>query len=89
MDRLTGDEIAAFNCIDPIYVDGIAGMMSLGTNFAVLYFRWSMTPSGGHEKMPALKIVRPVNSIIACRSCFYRDIVSGLEKPPVRGAELH
>ena len=89
MYRLTDDEIAAFNCLEPTYVDGIAGLVNLGTNFAVLYFRWAMTANGGHEKMPALKIVRPVASIIACRSCFYKDVVSGLEKPSVRGTELN
>jgi hypothetical protein len=88
MYDLTEDEIVAFNCLEPLYVDGVAGMANLGTNFAILYFRWNMIVGGGHEKVPALKIIRPVSSIIACRSCFFKDAVSGLQ-PPRAGTEMH
>ena len=35
--RLIGD----FACLDPVYVDGIAGTLNLGETFATLYFRWT------------------------------------------------
>jgi hypothetical protein len=78
-DGMTEDEIVGFNCLEPQYVDGVAGMVNLGANFAVLYFRWQMTTGGIYERAPALRVVGPVGSI-ACRTC--ADTVRGLAKPP-------
>jgi hypothetical protein len=79
MDGMTEDEVISFNCLEPQYVDGIAGMVNLGANLAVLYFRWQMTASGLYERAPALRIVGPIASI-TCRSC--ADALRGLAKPP-------
>ena len=38
---LTEKLIADFGCIEPVYVDGVAGLLNWGTNFATLYFRWT------------------------------------------------
>jgi hypothetical protein len=37
--------IADFACLDPVYVDGIAGTLNLGETFATLYFRWTPRPT--------------------------------------------
>jgi hypothetical protein len=80
MHRMTEDETIAFNCLDPIYVDGIAGMARLaGDNFATFFFRWELSAAGVYTRSPALRVVGPIASI-TCRSC--ADIVSGLKKPP-------
>jgi hypothetical protein len=80
MHRMTEDETIAFNCLEPMYVDGIAGMARLASdNFATFFFRWEMSATGVYTRSPALRIVGPIASI-TCRSCF--DAVSGLAKPP-------
>jgi hypothetical protein len=65
-DRLLAD----FACLDPIYVDGIARILNLGTNFQVLYFRWVPTQSKHGlttmEKAPAASVIRPKTSIMQC-----------------------
>jgi hypothetical protein len=90
MHGMTEDETISFNCLEPIYVDGTAGLVNLGTNFAILYFRWQMTASGLYERAPALRMIQPLASI-TCRSCF--DAVTGLAKPPtsagVNAAGMH
>jgi hypothetical protein len=40
-DDVDGRLIADFACLDPVYVDGMAGVLNLGANFASLYFRWT------------------------------------------------
>ena len=63
-DRLIND----FACIDPIYVDGLftEGVVSLGTNFATPYFRYTPTMRDGSlilERTPALYVIRPIASL--------------------------
>ena len=29
-----------YSALDPVFVDGIAGVFNLGENFSVMYFRW-------------------------------------------------
>jgi len=65
-DRLLAD----FACIDPVYVDGIARILNLGTNFQILYFRWVPTQSEHGlvtmVKTPAASVIRPKTSIRQC-----------------------
>ena len=71
--------MAEFACLDPVYVDGIAGLMNLGTNFSIQYFRWTpVGVEGGkvlYQKTAALRLVRPRASLIACKSCDFNKII--------------
>ena len=86
MDEMSDQLIADFACIDPVYVDGVAGLMNLGENFAALYFRWKMVGVGTHgklfERQPALVLVRPTTSV-GCPKCPY--MVERLGVGPLRG----
>lgn len=78
--------IASFSCIDPVYVDGVAGFMNLGDNFAQVYYRWQPVCAEGcgfsYEKVPAVCIVRPKTSILSCgRSCLFRDMLNAQLAP--------
>jgi hypothetical protein len=58
------DEIAN---LDPVYVDGMAGVTNLGTNFGTIYFRYVPVQSGNgvinYTKTPILYVVSPRASI--------------------------
>ena len=73
MDEMSERLMADFACLDPVYVDGIAGLTNLGGgNFGTLYFRWTAVGVGLHgklyEKTPALVLVRPTISV-PCPKC--------------------
>ena len=72
MDEMSERLISDFACLDPVYVDGIAGLMNLGANFGTLYYRWKAVSANHqglvYEKAPALVIIRPITSI-PCRKC--------------------
>ena len=72
MDEMSDRLMADFACLDPVYVDGIAGLMNLGANFGTLYYRWKAVCSNRnglvYEKQPALVIIRPKTSI-PCPTC--------------------
>lgn len=59
IERLMAD----FACLDPVYVDGIAGIVNLGTNFAQCFFRWQIVSAGAYERVPAVYLIRPRSSI--------------------------
>ena len=67
MLRTDGDLLAEFSCLDPLYVDGIAGLVNLGDTFATCFFRWAAAKAEGglivQERMPAVYLVRPRASI--------------------------
>jgi hypothetical protein len=41
---------------------------------------WEISHAGVYQRAAALRVIRPFESIGACRSCF--DVVRGLAKPP-------
>lgn len=65
--------MADFACLEPIYIDGAAGYMNLGANIVCFYYRWQVTKyENGNpvfEKMPALQIIRPKNSLVCAGRC--------------------
>jgi hypothetical protein len=69
MDALSERLIADFACLDPVYVDDMAGVLNLGTNFQMLFHRWSPRSDReggvGFEKIPALSLILPRTSILA------------------------
>jgi hypothetical protein len=59
-------DATAYACLDPVYIDGIAGILNLGCNVAMCYFRWQPVRRNGlmvYERAPALYVVRPRASI--------------------------
>jgi hypothetical protein len=78
--KLIGD----FACLDPVYVDGIAGVTNLGTNFGTVFFRYVPVKSenGGmfYERTPVLYVVSPRSSLV-CNSPQCR-FVQALSGPP-------
>ena len=86
MSDTTERLMAEFNCIEPVYVDGIAGLLNLGPNFATLYFRWVPAQSEGgafiYQQTPAITLVRPTASIIT--ESQHRAML-GCYEPPPRG----
>jgi hypothetical protein len=44
---LSDANLADYAAIDPIYIDGIAGVFNLGANFGTMFFRWAPTRSEG------------------------------------------
>lgn len=69
---------AEFAAIEPIYLDGIAAFIPLGTNFATYYFRWvpSQKDGGSVCRVPALVTVRPRSSIQCAESCMSAKWIS-------------
>ena len=86
MDEMSEQLMADFACLDPVYVDGVAGLMNLGDNFAALYFRWKVVGAGPHgklyERQPAVVLVRPIQSV-GCPKCPY--MTERLGGGPLRG----
>ena len=85
MDEMSDQLMADFACMDPVYVDGIAGLMNIGgTNFSTLYFRWKAVGVGPRGKLykrsPALVLVRPITSV-PCPQC---PVMAGLGVGPLR-----
>jgi hypothetical protein len=90
-DRLLAD----FACIDPIYADGVAGVLNLGENFAMYFFRW--VPSRSEhgivtmEKVPAATIIRPKTSVTMCtqNNCTFLKWIETAKPPGQPEVPLH
>jgi hypothetical protein len=60
--------LADWSSIDPVYVDDMVGVLNLGTNFNMLFYRWIPTASNGmisYEKSPVLSLILPRTSVLA------------------------
>ena len=69
-DRLVPD----FACLEPTYIDRVAGILNLGSNYATLFFRWipvrdSETGVIKYERSPALYVVQPRSSMLCAPNC--------------------
>lgn len=80
--------LTEFGCLDPIYVDGIAGTGCLGKNFATYYFRWipKYAENGQviYERTPALFLIRPRDSMICTIPCDLKNWIDGGHPPPTK-----
>lgn len=92
MEILSDRLMADFACLEPIYVDGIAGVLNLGANFATLFFRWIPVSSANgiinYERTPAMNIVRPVASRV-CKSCVYGWALDAQRAPEAKLSLAH
>jgi hypothetical protein len=85
MTDFTDRLIADFACLDPMYVDGIAGVLNLGSNFSTPFFRWAPRQSEGgiitFEKVPAMLIVQPRSALICGKDCAMTAMLQ-TQQPP-------
>lgn len=52
-----------------VYADSIADLKVHGVNFTTTYFTWARNgPSGLLQRMPVVKIIRPLNSMMGMRA---------------------
>lgn len=83
-----------FACLDPIYVDGVAGLLNFGASFGVLYYRWVAVRSEGgrmiYEKAPALHVRQPRSSLVTGQSGLFAKLIDQAGSPlsPI-GAGMH
>jgi len=61
--------LADFACLDPIYVEDAAGVVNLGTNFQLLFYRWQRVANYGdqrdYERTAAVNLILPRTSVLA------------------------
>jgi hypothetical protein len=89
MDTITDELLGEFAALDPVYVDGAAGLVDLGENFSTLLFRWVPTTSANgvllYERQAAMVLVRPKSAL----RCFSRsDCPIAQMKSAMRRSEL-
>lgn len=80
--------VADFGCVDPIYVDGVAGILNLGQNFGMLFYRMVPVCSEGGgialQQAPAVYLVRPKASVTLCpvlKGCAFKASMEAQEVP--------
>lgn len=74
--------MADFACLEPVYADGIAGLINLGENYGTLLYRWQRVGPGKLERVPALYLVRPRSILGVCRpNCYFTRLLDG-QTPP-------
>lgn len=83
MDGLDDRLMADIACLDPIYADGVLGLVNLGTTFMEVFYRWRpLRAEGGvliQERTASHVIVRPLASVTAGGS--YHRILSAQTEP--------
>jgi hypothetical protein len=59
--------LADVPCLDPVYVDGVAGVLNLGDNFGTVFFRFVPVKQDNgliaFQRTPTLYMIRPTNSL--------------------------
>lgn len=95
MEAIDERLMADFGCLDPVYVDGVAGVLNLGANFAMLFYRWAPMKQHGAlvtcEQVPAVCIIRPRASLLCDHTCAFTQMLNAQhvpERPGLRQA-LH
>ena len=87
IDTLSDAHLADFAAIEPIYVDGIAGVFNLGPNFATLFFRWIPVKSEGgiigYERAPAIVVTQPRSALICGKGCRLNALLDAQGAPTV------
>jgi hypothetical protein len=84
MEPLTERLLNDFACLDPIYVDGIAGVLNLGENFGTLFYRWSAKLTSGvvsYERLPAMTLIRPRASLVCGPHSIIASMLDSQEPP--------
>jgi hypothetical protein len=91
IETLTEQLINDFACLDPTYVDGIAGVLNLGSNFSTLFFRWNPARTEGgviaYERIPALVLMQPRSALICGNGCRLNTMLEA-QQPPALAPQL-
>ena len=70
---LSDAAFADYAAIEPMYVDGVAGVFNLGANFGTMFFRWTPVRSEDgpvmFERSPGLVLVQPRSALLCGKSC--------------------
>lgn len=75
---------AEFGEMQPIYIDGVAGLLNLGDNFATYYFRWvASIQSGAVCRQPALVLIRPRKSMLCRKDCMVERTLDCQKRPHI------
>jgi hypothetical protein len=68
---LSDAHLADYAAIEPMYVDGVAGVFNLGANFGTMFFRWTPVRSEDgpvmFERSPAFVLVQPRSALLCGR----------------------
>ena len=79
--------LAEFSALDPVYVDGIAGVFNLGQNYSSVFFRWAPVRSDGgiitYEKVPVMVLVQPRAGTICGKGCRLTAILDAQHPPEI------
>jgi hypothetical protein len=71
IDTLSDAHLADYAAIEPMYVDGVAGVFNLGANFGTMFFRWTPVRSEDgpvmFERSPAFVLVQPRSALLCGR----------------------
>jgi hypothetical protein len=83
--------IADYAAIDPVYADGISGVLNMGVNFASMYFRWMPTKGENgalmYEQSPCLVVVRPRASLLCGPGCAITAMLDSQPTPRAGGRQ--
>ena len=64
MEMMSERLISEFACMEPIYADGVAGILNLGQNAAVYLFRYGYSAETRTIcRVPAVVLIRPQASL--------------------------
>jgi hypothetical protein len=82
---LSDTVFADYAAIDPIYVDGVAGVFNLGANFGTMFFRWvPVRAEGGamtYERSPTIVMVQPRATLLCGKACRVNAILDAQGLP--------
>jgi hypothetical protein len=78
---LSDANLADYAAIDPIYVDGVAGVFNLGVNFGTMLFRWVPVRSEGGGLTYESVLVQPRTSLLCGKSCRVNTILDAQGLP--------
>jgi hypothetical protein len=78
---------ADYAAIEPMYVDGVAGVFNLGANFGTMFFRWTTVRSEDgpvmFERSPAFVLVQPRSALLCGKGCRLNAVLDAQGAPTV------
>jgi hypothetical protein len=85
--------LADYAALDPVYVDGIAGVFNLGPNFSTVFFRYNpvRTNSGiiVYERTPTMLLVQPRSALVCGKGCRLNTMLEAQQSPSILPEGAH
>jgi hypothetical protein len=82
-ETLLGDYAA----LDPVYVDGIAGVFNLGPNFSTVFFRYNPVRTDNgiivYERTPTMLLIQPRSTLVCGRGCQINAMLEAQQAPSI------